>query len=126
MQVFDTSPKLSGSHNTKTNSSYRGDAWLEGPCLISLSVTQNNCWLVAVSNLEKRYRLRLKSIALNEKYEINKIIIVLKCKKKCFSLRNLAKISNLILCFLEIPKIFICVGVRLVSFLSEDWRKLSV
>ena len=27
--------------------------------------------------------------------------------------------SNLILCFSEIPKIFICVGVRQVTFLSE-------
>ena len=44
----------------------------------------------------------------------SKKIIVLKCKK-CFSLRNLTKISNLIR-----------VGVRQVNFLSEDWKKLSV
>ena len=31
-----------------------GGAWLEGSCPISLSVTQNNCWLVAESNLEKK------------------------------------------------------------------------
>ena len=31
--------------------------------------------------------------------------------------------SNLILCFSEISKIFICVGVRHVTFLSEDWKK---
>ena len=34
--------------------------------------------------------------------------------------------SNLILCFSEISKIFICVGVRQVTFFSEDWKKLSV
>ena len=34
--------------------------------------------------------------------------------------------SELILCFLEIPKTFICVRVRQVTFLSEDWKKLSV
>ena len=28
-------------------------AWFEGSCLISLSVTQNNCSLVAESNLKK-------------------------------------------------------------------------
>ena len=70
------------------------------------------------SNVEKkkkkRYRVLLKSITLNEKYEIKNIIIVLKCKKM-FSLRNLTKISNLI-----------CVDVRQVTFLSENWKKLSV
>ena len=70
MQVFDTSPKLNVSQNTKTNSSYRGDVCFEGPCLISLSVTQNNFWLVAESNLD---RVRLNSITLNEKYEIKKV-----------------------------------------------------
>ena len=34
--------------------------------------------------------------------------------------------SKLILCFSEIPKTFICVRVRQVTFLSEDWKKLSV
>ena len=34
--------------------------------------------------------------------------------------------SNLILCFWEIPKIFICVRVREVPFLSEDWKNMSV
>ena len=34
--------------------------------------------------------------------------------------------SNLIPCFSEIPKTFICVRVRQVTFLSEDWKKLSV
>ena len=33
---------------------------------------------------------------------------------------------NLILWFSEIPKMFICVGVRQVTFLSEDFKKLSV
>ena len=30
--------------------------------------------------------------------------------------------SNLILCFSEIPKFFICVCVRPGAFLSEDWK----
>ena len=30
--------------------------------------------------------------------------------------------SNLILCFSEIPEIFICVRVRQGTFLSEDWK----
>ena len=30
----------------------RGEIWFEGPCPISLSVGQNNCWLVPESNLE--------------------------------------------------------------------------
>ena len=54
MQLFDTSPKLNVSHNTETNSSYRGNVWFEGPCLISLSVAQKNCWLIAESKLEKK------------------------------------------------------------------------
>ena len=33
---------------------------------------------------------------------------------------------NLILCFSEVPKIFICVRVKQVAFWSEDWKKLSV
>ena len=54
-----------------------------------------------------------------------KIIIVLKCKK-CLFLGNLTKISNLILCFSGIPKIFICASVRQMTFLSASWGKLSV
>ena len=47
-------------------------------------------------------------------------------KKKRFFLRKLTKMSKLILRFSEIPKSFICVRVRQVTFLSEDWKKLSV
>ena len=60
---------------------------------------------------KKRYRARLKKI------------VILK-SKKCFSLRKLTKMSNLILCFSEIPKIFLC--SRKSGGLSEDWKKLSV
>ena len=28
--------------------------------------------------------------------------------------------------FLRIPKIFLCVRLRQMAFLSEDWKKLSV
>ena len=34
--------------------------------------------------------------------------------------------SELILCFSEIPKTFICIRERQGAFLSEDWKKLSV
>ena len=33
---------------------------------------------------------------------------------------------KLIFCFSEIPKTFICVRVRQVTFLCEDWKQLSV
>ena len=52
-------------------------------------------------------------------------VVVLKCKKSFF-FRKLAEISNLILCFSEIPKVFICFRVKQVAVLSEDWKKLSV
>ena len=76
---------------------------------------------------KKRYRVDLKSIALfqNCKIKSKKIVVVLKCKK-CFFLRKLTKMSKLILCFSEIPKIFICVRVMQIPFLPEDWKKLSV
>ena len=41
-------------------------------------------------------------------------------------MRILTKMFKLIICFSEIPKTFICVCVRQVTFLSEDWKKLSV
>ena len=34
--------------------------------------------------------------------------------------------SKLILCFSEIPKTLIFFRVRQVTFLSEDWKKLSI
>ena len=34
--------------------------------------------------------------------------------------------SNLILCFSEIPKTFIYVSIRQVTFLLEDWKKVTV
>ena len=34
--------------------------------------------------------------------------------------------SNLILCFSEILHILVCVYVKQVAFLSEDWKKLSI
>ena len=62
MQVFDTSLKLNVSHSTETNSSQRGGVWFKGPCPISFSVTQNNCWLVAEGSLEKKMQ------SLTQKY----------------------------------------------------------
>ena len=41
-------------------------------------------------------------------------------------MRKLTKMSNLILCFSEISKTFICVRVKHVTFLFEDCKKLSV
>ena len=46
--------------------------------------------------------------------------------KKCFFLRKLTKIFNLILCFSKIPEMFICALVKQVVFLSEDCKKSSV
>ena len=55
-----------------------------------------------------------------------KNVVVLKCKNRGFFLRKLTETSNLILCFSEIPKILVCVGVREMAFLSQDWKKLFV
>ena len=52
-------------------------------------------------------------------------VVVLECKKSFF-FRKLTEISNLILCFSEIPKVFICFRVKQVAVLSEDCKKLSV
>ena len=89
---------------------------------IALSDTKK----LQLGNLEraiwkKRYRVRLKNIALlqNCKMKSKRIIVFLKCKK-CFFLRKLTKMSNLIVCLLEIPQIFICIGLMQVAFLSED------
>ena len=86
------------------------------------------CWLVAESNLEKKvqsstqkYRTPSKTAKWNQKnYYCFKVWTNLN-----FFLRKLTKISNLIRYFSEIPKKIICVLVRQVTFLSEDWKKLS-
>ena len=106
LQVFDTSPKLNLIHTTETNSSQRSGVWFEGPCPISLSVTQNNCWLVAEGNLEKKIQSSTLKNSTPSKVqnEIKKIIVVLKSKKCCLLGKSI-KMSNLILCFSEIPKI---------------------
>ena len=41
-------------------------------------------------------------------------------------MRKLTEMSKLILYFSEIPKAFICVRVSQLTFLSEDWKTLSV
>ena len=72
----------------------------------------------------QKYRFPSKTAKWNQ---TNKKITILKYKKKRrFFLRKLTKVSKLILCFSEIPKTFICVRVRQVNFISEDWKKLSV
>ena len=72
---------------------------------------QSKCWLVAETNLELESKVSHSIQTMKSK----KFIMVLKCKK-CFFLRNLTKISSLILCFLEITKIFIRVDLRQVTF----------
>ena len=47
-------------------------------------------------------------------------------KKKRFILKKLTNMSKIILFFSKIPKTFICVRVRQLTFLSEDWKKSSV
>ena len=95
--------------------------FIEGWCIVWRSMsdiafndTKQLLLVGCREQLRKKDTVWLKSIKLDEKYKIKKIIIVLKCKN-CFSLRNLTKISK-----------SICVGVRQVTFLSEDWKKLSV
>ena len=69
----------------------------------------------------QKYRFHSKTAKWNQKN-----ITILKCKNKGSFLRKLTKMSKLILCFSEIPKTFVFVRVRHVTFLSEDWKKLSV
>ena len=87
-------------------------------------IKQLFAWLQGAT-WRKRFRVRLKIIALlqNCKMKQKKNVVVLKFKKKFF-LRKLTEMSNLILCFSEVPKIFICFRVRQVAFLSEDWTKV--
>ena len=81
------------------------------------------CWLQRAT-WNKRYRVRVKSVALLQSWILKqKKIVVLKCNKMFFFfLRKLTKISNLILCFSEISNIYICVRARQGAFLSEDWN----
>ena len=75
-----------------------------------------NFCLVAESNLERKIQSLTQKYRTPSKLQnVIKKIVVLKYKK-CFFLRKF----NLILCLSEIPKIFICVRVRQVAFLSED------
>ena len=70
---------------------------------------------------QKRYRVWLKSIALLQKQQ-NEI------KKKLLLFESVKNVSFWEIwqkCPILFPKIFICVGVRQVAFLSEDWKKLS-
>ena len=92
------------------------------------------CWIHQPLNIYrncfKRYFICgtiLRSIALLQKLqnEIKKNYCF-KVWKNRFFLRKLTKMFKLILCFSEIPKTFICVHVRQVTFLYEDWKKLSV
>ena len=67
----------------------------------------------------QKYRFTSKTARWNQKNN------VLKCKKTLL-FEKIKKMSKLIFCFSEIPKTFTCVRVRQVTFLSEDWKKLSV
>ena len=103
--------------------------WFGGPCPILLSLTQNNFWLVGCrEQLEKkRYRVRLKSIVFlqNCKMKSKKYYCCFKVKKM-FLFEKSEKNVQFNSLFLGIPKIFICVRVKQMAFLSEDWKKLSV
>ena len=84
------------------------------------------CWFVAEINLEKKIQSSTQMYHTPSK--------TAKCNKKKYYCLKMQKnvsfwenwLSCLILCFLEIPKIFICVRVKQVTFLSEEWIKLSV
>ena len=80
LQVFNTSQKL---HATECNSSQRDEIRFEGPRPISLSMAQNNCWLVPESNLEQKIQSSTISIEVLHtcKMKSKKKIVVLKSKK---------------------------------------------
>ena len=90
---------------------------------ISLSVVQKILLIDRRATWNIRYRVRIKSVALlqNCKLKLKKNSVVFK-RKKCLFLRKLTEMSNLILFFSEISKIFICIRVRQGAFLSEDWK----
>ena len=55
------------------------------------------------------------------KWNLKKLIVVLKCKKNVSFWENWQK-WTLTPSLSEVPKIFVCVRVRQVTFLSEDWK----
>ena len=81
----------------------------------------------AGSNLEQKIKSSSQKCYTPSKLqiEIKKKKLLFESVKKCFFLRKLTKISNLILCFLEIPKILIYVRLRQGAFLSEDWKRYT-
>ena len=104
-----------------------GWVWFEGPFAISPPVTQNNNWLVAEGNMEKKIKRSTKSIVLlqNYKMKLKRMIVVLKYKKKFF-LKKIDKNIQFISLFLGIRETFISVRVRKVAFLFENWKKLFI
>ena len=116
LQVIGTSPKLNVSHSTEGNSSQRGGVWFKGYCPISLSVTQNNCWLVQRTTCKKICRVRLKCMVLlqNCKMKSKRIIVVLKCKM--LLAEKIDKNVQFKSLFLGIPKKNFCVWVKQVTF----------
>ena len=84
-------------------------------------------WLQSAT-WKKRHRVkRLKSIALlqNCKMTSKRVIAVVKCKK-CFFLRKLTKMFNLILCFSEFLNFFFVFGWGRLLFYLRTEKKLSV
>ena len=71
--------KLNLSYCTETNSSYGGLSMVfEGPCLILVSVTENNYCLVAEGNLEKKYGVQKYHTPLKLENEVKKNYCCLK------------------------------------------------
>ena len=76
-----------------------------------------------------RKRVRLKIIAPLQNCKWNKKnVVVLKCKKSWENsfLRKLTEMSNLILCFREITKVFICFCLREVGSFIWGLKKVDL
>ena len=103
--------KLNISHSTEGNSYREVEYGLKLLVQYHFQWRKTTVGWLQSALVKKRHRVRLKSIVLlqNCKMKSKRIIAVLKCTK-FFFLRKLTKMSNLILCFSEFLKFFLCPG----------------
>ena len=117
-------------HFTKAwhKSQYWNQKFIKGWCMVWRSLSDNafseTKQLLVGSREQLRKKIHLKVSHSTKSMKSKKIYIVLKCIK--FLFEKFRKTSSLVVCFSEIPKLYICVCVRQMTFLSEDWKKLSV
>ena len=74
----------------------------------------------------QKYRFPSKTAKWNQKKKKKKNTIYKFIKRLFLFFWKLTKMFKLILCISEIPKTFIFVRVRQVTFLSEDWKNVSI